>query len=171
MFNPDTDLAVGDFNSATSRSKCQSVLVSGAAKGIHPGFNYDVKTTFLSTARRLPTFTVGAKRCEKGKSGLAAQTSTPINVGPDSYRPTYQTVSHIKSAPKIGFGGAGRFPSLGAVRRPHETFYAYSGLGRQVDSAKLSEYRFSQSRAERSAVQAGLAPARTLKVPLPHNAY
>lgn len=171
MFSPETDLVVGDFNSATSRSKGQSVLVSGAAEGVHPGFKYDVKTTFLSTTRRLPTFTHGAKRSEKGKSGLAAQTSTPINVGPDSYRPHYDTVSHIKSAPKIGFGSGGRFPSLGPIRRPNETFYVYSGIGRQVASGKLSEYRFSQSKGERGAGPAGLAPSRPLLVPLPHNAY
>jgi hypothetical protein len=146
-------------------------MTSGNPNAISPGFQYEAKTTFLSTTKTLPTFTLGAKRDEKGKSGLLNTSATPINVGPDSYTPHFGTVSHIKSVPKIGFGSSLRFPSMGNARRPHETFYQYTSLGCQVASAKLSEYRYSVGKNERGGNLTGVATARILKVPLPHAVY
>lgn len=146
-------------------------MTSGHKEAIGPGYQYEAKTTFLSTSKTLPTFTLGAKRDQKGKSGLLNNSATPVNVGPDSYTPQFGTVSHIKSAPKIGFGSSHRFPSLGNGRRPNETFYQYTSFGSQVASAKLSEFRYTLGKGERGANQTGIATARILKLSLPHAAY
>ena len=164
-------MTLGNFNSTNAKKTGQAAMFAGGNDSISPGFKYDIKTTFLSTTRKLPTFTLGAKRELKGKSALMNQTCTPVNVGPDSYTPQFKTVSHIKSVPKIGFGNSGRFPSLGAIRRPHETFYQYSSIGDQVASAKLTEYRYSHGKADRGANVTGVVSAKMLKIPLPHAAY
>lgn len=159
------------FDSRSYKTATQNAISPDVGDPEAPGYKYDIKTHFLSTRKRQATFSLGARRDEKGKNGLINLTATPINIGPNSYAPRFTTTSQLKSAPKVGFTGDSRFGHQNRLLRMHETYYTYSCLGSQVSSAKLTENKYSFGRFERMSKHGNTASARILKVSLPHAVY
>ena len=136
-----------------------------------PGYVYQPKHTYLSNQPRNPTYSLGARREKQTKGGLFNETSTPINVGPDSYQPTVKTLSTLKKFPEINFQKSKRFVDTRQLHKIYETFYVYSSLGGQISSVKKTGNQFSMGKNQRMVTNLNSETNRMTKINLPHAKY
>ena len=168
MYNPETQIEEGRVG-LMSGIKGHSILAQPVSDPNKPGFRYDPKVEKLSTRKRMPIFSFGGKLLAKGRT-LAKLTSTPVNLGPNSYEPNYRTESKVKADPVINFPKAPRFHSAYSSQSTHESYAKYHSIGKQLISTKKTESTVGFGRGKRG-VSAGFMPNNTLKLQLAHAKY
>jgi len=152
-----------------SSAKGHSIMAQPVIDPSKPGYNYNPKVENLSTKKKIPVFSFGGKPLAKGRS-LAKLTSTPINLGPNSYDPNFKKESKVKANPVINFPKAPRFHNAYVPQSQHESYSKYNSIGKQLISTKKTETTVGFGRGKRG-VSAGFMPTSTLKIQLPHAKY
>lgn len=164
-------MKVGEFESQKETGKVSWTVCDQTRDPNCPGFKYNPNITCLSTRLRQPTFTLGAKRDNGTEGGLVNCTSTPANVGPDSYKPSYDEVSRMHKTPNVRFTSEKRFSGLMKSRQHFETYVAYSSLGNQSSSVKKTGNQFSMGKCQKMSRFGNGTSAKIIKLPLPHAIY
>ena len=137
----------------------------------YPGYKYNLSASFLSTRVRVPTYSLGSRGNSKTQSGLLNATSTPVNVGPDSYTPSQNGLSTCRKTERVRFTKEKRFGCQNSAWRIHETFHLYSSVGKQINSMKKTESQFSLGKGRRLENTLNQHAAKICKLSLPHAKY
>jgi hypothetical protein len=148
----------------------KSVLTQPIAESNLPGYKYNPNINVLSTKHKTPAFSIGNGKAAKSQSCLSKPTSTPANVGPNSYNPVIHTTSLVRSNPKSRFPQAERFQVSDANKCRNETYALYNSVGKQTYSQKRTENIVSVGKGPRAGC-AGLLEGKKLVVRLPHAYY
>jgi len=86
-----------------------------------------------------PKFSFGERRCVPGFDPLAPQGSTPLQVGPGSYRKLDEKPTSIhQDYPKVSFTRDEKFRPLTDNPSKHQTYDTRSAIGSQVSSKNPS---------------------------------
>ena len=171
MFNPDTVLNMEGFESGLRVGRVSGTVCDQTGRTVNPGFKYNPNIACLSTQLRQPTFSLGSRRDLATIGGLVNCVSTPANVGPDSYRPSYEEVSRMQKTKNVRFPREMRFSGINKLQQHFETYVSYSSLGTQSSSVKKTERQFSVGKCPKMSRFGSGQSASIIKIPLPHAIY
>ena len=136
-----------------------------------PGFSYNPNLEFSSVNRASKVHSFGSVPKNKKSKGQALKTSTPINIGPNSYHPNYKILSEIKNSANQPFTKKERDLNTHQHKNHYDSGMSYSAIGSQVLSNKRTESKISMAKATTLANNSGFLDAKMLKMSLPHANY
>ncbi len=115
----------------------------------------------------MPVYTFGGKTCRN--NGLVQISGTPINLGPNQYRPNYKTMSIIRTDPKYSFG-AKKKENQTTMQMTGENYYIYSSINEQKISKRknIRSVKFGKSTRNDNF---SFPDTKSLKINLPHAKY
>ena len=171
MFNPKTTVDILDAQDYPGYRNSESVVVGPTDGAKNPGFRYSPNHDSCSHSKRPVAHSFGSAPRRKDPLKNCLPTSTPVNVGPNSYHPNPVALHSLKAPPNQRFGKQKRVLHSIDLTRLNDSLLDYSAIGRQTDSLKKTGPAVSMGRARKDSRFVGVVDQRSLKLALPHAVY
>lgn len=170
MYNPDTNTdRLPGLEPENPRKRAPMDL--NKLSDTNFGFKYDPQTTTVSKNRRIRVHSFGPNNQKRPTQNLVNLTSTPVNVGPNSYFPQFSSNSHLRSSGNVFFSKQERFRRILGNLNTYQSYLDYSCLGKQISSTKTTEARMSVSKTKKFSQQGLASGFLGTKLSLPHAHY